>query len=287
MMYPLERFDKLEAHCILAEKYGFKSDFFAEKFLRILLQQKEKLERNRGHMHQIHQSTRELHLAKKFIIYSRLTKPKETIDELVGDLINPNIWPLLSDTEPHLEYYIIASSFGHFLYFIRSGILNITAGNYERRKIEKACLHANIRNNNRLYHQLIDDIRNISVHRNSLTLYHSSNWRQNAHARLLSLLELANYHHANLKRRAPQEASNFIQQFLAKTLGSSLFYNTLKQQLAYPGLLQSFMELMEEASLKNYPIQSRDLEAAKQLYRAQLTNITKGAEKPLFSYLYQ
>ena len=29
MMYPLERFDKLETHCVLAEKYGFRSDFFA------------------------------------------------------------------------------------------------------------------------------------------------------------------------------------------------------------------------------------------------------------------
>jgi len=50
-----------------------------------------------------------------------------------------------------------------------------------------------------------------------------------------------------------------MQQFLNKTINSTYFYNTLKQKFAYPNLLKTFIELMERAGLKNYPIQARDL----------------------------
>jgi hypothetical protein len=62
-----------------------------------------------------------------------------------------------------------------------------------------------------------------------------------------------------VKKHSPQDAANFIQQFLSKTLGSTLFYNTLKQRFAFPGVLQNFIDLMEKANLKSFPIQSRDL----------------------------
>jgi hypothetical protein len=132
----------------------------------------------------------------------------------------------------------------------------------------------------------MEELRN-SNNRFNLRLDHLSNWRHNPHARMCSLLELANSHHEHLKRLAPQEAANFIQQFLSKSLGSTLFYNTLKQRFAFPGVLQNFIELMEKASPKAFPIQSRDLEAIKKLYHAQLTKISRESEKPLFSHYYQ
>nr|BAJ98006.1 predicted protein [Hordeum vulgare subsp. vulgare] len=132
----------------------------------------------------------------------------------------------------------------------------------------------------------MEDLRNSNVQSNSLTLDHASHWRHNPHARLLSLIELANFHHSNLKRKAPQEAINFIEQFLAKTLGSGLFYNVVRQRYAYPGLFESFLELMQEASIKNFPVQHRDLEAVKQLYHSQLTRLIKEAP-PTFCHYYQ
>jgi hypothetical protein len=74
-----------------------------------------------------------------------------------------------------------------------------------------------------------------------------------------TLLELANHNYEYLKRSNPQEANNFIQQFISKTLGATIFYNTLKQRFAYPDVLENFIELMEKAIPKSLPIQSRDL----------------------------
>ena len=47
------------------------------------------------------------------------------------------------------------------------------------------------------------------------------------------------------------------------------------------------MALMEKADAKNFPIQSRDLEAMKRLYQAQLTKMMKASERPAFSHYYQ
>ena len=57
-MYPLEKFERLETHCFVADKFGYKSDYFADKLFKLLLQQKDKLDRNRGHIHHVHQVTR-------------------------------------------------------------------------------------------------------------------------------------------------------------------------------------------------------------------------------------
>jgi hypothetical protein len=104
---------------------------------------------------------------------------------------------------------------------------------------------------------------------------------------MCNLLHLANHHHDYLSRHSPQEAANFIQQFLSKSLGSTLFYNTLKQRFAFPAVFQNFLELMDKADPKNFPIQSRDLEAMRRLYQAQLLKIMKGSERPPFAHYYQ
>lgn len=44
---------------------------------------------------------------------------------------------------------------------------------------------------------------------------------------------------------------------------------------------------MDKASQKSFPIQSRDLEAIKRLYHAQLAKIVKESDKHIFSYYYQ
>jgi hypothetical protein len=44
---------------------------------------------------------------------------------------------------------------------------------------------------------------------------------------------------------------------------------------------------MEKANIKSFPIQSRDLEAIKRLYHAQLTKIIKESERSMFVYYYQ
>ncbi len=62
----------------MADKFGYRSDYFADKLFKLLLQQKEKLERNRGHIHHVHQVTREINLARKFLLYLRIaSKPSK------------------------------------------------------------------------------------------------------------------------------------------------------------------------------------------------------------------
>lgn len=104
---------------------------------------------------------------------------------------------------------------------------------------------------------------------------------------MCNLLELANNHYNYLKRSSLKDATNFIEQFLSKSLGSTLFYNTMKKRFAFPGVIQNFIELMEKTDAKIFPIQNRDLEGIKRLYHAQLTKIVKESERPMFVHYYQ
>jgi hypothetical protein len=192
VMYPLEKFDKLETHCYLCDKFGFKSDYFAEKFFKLLLQQQEKLERNRGHLHHVHQVTREINLARKFILYTKIgsktTKEQiESASKISSALFDPNVWYLLAESDPIAESFLNASSFSNHIYFLRTGISNITSLNQERRRIEAMCTHIGIKNMNRYYGQVMDDLKH-SNNRFSLKLDHLSNWRHNPYARMCNLL---------------------------------------------------------------------------------------------------
>ena len=43
VFYPNINFEKVESHCFLSDKYGFKSDIFADLYLQHLLDLKDKL----------------------------------------------------------------------------------------------------------------------------------------------------------------------------------------------------------------------------------------------------
>ena len=57
-LYPSSRLERLEIHCALAEKYGFRSQIFGEKMLKHLLEVKEKIEKNSVIIHKLHQNLR-------------------------------------------------------------------------------------------------------------------------------------------------------------------------------------------------------------------------------------
>jgi hypothetical protein len=42
-LYPNSRLERLEIHCALAEKYGFRSHIFGDKMFKHLLETKERL----------------------------------------------------------------------------------------------------------------------------------------------------------------------------------------------------------------------------------------------------
>lgn len=59
--------------------------------------QKQKLERNRGHLHRVHQVAREILLARKFLLCLKImARPsKEFIEEaskIINGLFDPNVW---------------------------------------------------------------------------------------------------------------------------------------------------------------------------------------------------
>ena len=100
--------------------------------------------------------------------------------------------------------------------------------------IEGVCSGMGLKNLSRSHGQVMEDLMKSSWNRHSLKVDNHANWRHNPYARMCNLLHLANHHHDYLTRHSPQDAANFIQQFLSKSLGCTLFYNTLKQRFAFP-----------------------------------------------------
>jgi hypothetical protein len=90
-----------------------------------------------------------------------------------------------------------------------------------------------LKNLNRQHANLLEEMRNQN-NKFNLKLDHLSYWRQNPHARMKTILELANFNFLYLQKTNLQESNNFIQQFLSKSLGVTFFYNALKQRFAYP-----------------------------------------------------
>jgi hypothetical protein len=72
-------------------------------------------------------------LAKKFLIYPKIAlKPTkeqlENASKLSSSLFDPNVWYLLAESDLISETFLTASSFSHHIYFLRTGIQNLTAG---------------------------------------------------------------------------------------------------------------------------------------------------------------
>lgn len=88
----------------------------------------------------------------------------------------------------------------------------------------------------------MDDV-NKHFFRENLRLTHNSSWRQNHHARLLSILRLSVHHYDYLFSKDPEEANAFLTQLLAKIVNNSSFYNILKQNLTYPQVINSLIKL--------------------------------------------
>jgi hypothetical protein len=89
-------------HVYVCDKFGFRSDVFADKYFNFLLVIKDKLDKFRGSLHPIHQNARDLMLAKKFMIYLRLAvkPPKEKQEQassLVSSHFDSSIWPSLGE----------------------------------------------------------------------------------------------------------------------------------------------------------------------------------------------
>ena len=95
---------------------------------------------------------------------------------------------------------------------------------------------------------------------------------------MATILQLALHSYEYLRRKTPQEASSFLQQFLNKTINTTTFYNALKQKFAYPHIFELILQIIERADSKQYPIQIRDIEAIKRLYSKQLTKPLKAED---------
>lgn len=205
-LYPLDRFNRIEAHYYLAQKYGYKSDYLADAFFKELIQQKEKLERNKGHIHSIHQISKELQLAKKLLIYKNIAlKPaKEQLQKassLAHSLFDANVWYCLAEISEMGEYFLTSSSYSHQFYFHKAGLVNISLKSSQRKKIQSLHHQMGLKNINKQYGQVLEEMRTSNKSSVNIRLNHLSNWQHNPHARMRTLLELANHSIQYLKRK--------------------------------------------------------------------------------------
>lgn len=102
---------------------------------------KDKIDRNKGLIHTVHQFTRELALADKFLTYLSLGKtypsePLSEANELASELFETNIWICLNDSEPSNLSFLSNPSFGTSIFFRRSSLNNLTANMKTCKKIE-------------------------------------------------------------------------------------------------------------------------------------------------------
>ena len=161
VLYPNIMFERLETHCSLSEKYGFKSDIFAESYLRHMLVLKEKIDKNKMLLHQTHQSMREIHLAYKMLIYfSVANKPShenlELVNHLVSSLFVSNIWICFADQEHHDHTFFSNPSFLNLLFFKRSNLSNLTNEFKSRNRIKKIADKLKLKNISNSFNLIMD-----------------------------------------------------------------------------------------------------------------------------------
>lgn len=89
ILYPIPRLLNLETQCAIAEKYGFKSDIFANHYYDRLITIKNKIDRNKGLAHILQEISKEIRLADKFLTYLSVSKnPSSETKAKVHDIIS-------------------------------------------------------------------------------------------------------------------------------------------------------------------------------------------------------
>ena len=171
--------------------------------------------------------------------------------------------------------------------FIKTDLINLTCLPQARKRIEAVQQRGKIKNNSKGFTQLMENITNTSLKDNcALKLEHASNWKNNSHARILSILMLANHAYDHMAHSNQQEAHIFIEQFMDKIMAASV-YNALKQKFAYPELLYNFISLIDKIDFsKNYPTQAREIQNLKKMYNTQIQNEVKQSVET-FKMYYQ
>lgn len=104
-----------------------------------------------------------------------------------------------------------------------------------------------------------------------------SQWRNNQHARLATIFRLAINYYDQTSKKKSQEAYLFMNDFMTKIVGNSSIYAVIRQNFAYPQILELLTELQKRYQENKYPIFTRDLEAVKKFYSQQLI---KASQEP-------
>ena len=178
---------------------------------------------------------------------------------MIRQLFTPNIFYLLSESDQaRLNQFITGQSINSSSIFYKTDLINLTSLPQARKRIELIQQKINLKNNNKSFHIFMENLMSSTLKDNfTLKLQHASNWKNNSHARILSILMLANHNYDYVASNSQQEANIFLQQFLSKLLVTPI-YNALKQKFAYPELLYNFVSLIDKMDFsKNYPTQAR------------------------------
>jgi hypothetical protein len=255
-------------HVYVCDRFGFRSDVFAERYFKFLLEQKEKLDKFRGVVHGIHQTARDLILARKFLIYLKLgvrlsREKQEQASGLASSLFDSSFWYALGDLEQ--STFVSSASYSHFIYFIKAGLYNLTCGSVERRRIESMAGKMGLKNVSRDYLKVLSDIKQAN-NRFFLKLDHNSCWLNNPQARIITIFELAVNHFDYVKRKSTEDSQSFMAKFMGKTINNPFFYGILKQRLFGPGMFDLFLEFVGRAGSSISPTIAKDIEGLKQTY---------------------
>lgn len=166
--------------------------------------------------------------------------------------------------------------------FYKTDIINLTSQHNARKRIENTQNKLGIKNNHKHYQHIVENVVNNIRDSFTAKIDHASNWKNNSHSRILSVLMLANHTYDTLVYKNQQEANAFLEKFMNKILALHVIYTALKNKIAYPELLYNFVVLFEKMDFsKTYPMQAREVQNLKKMYVIQIQNELK-ASKPSF-----
>ena len=113
---------------------------------------------------------------------------------------------------------------------------------------------------------------------------HSCNWKDNPHAKMMVVVDLALAHYNSLKKTDMNEATNFIRKFLKKAILDDQFLKLLQRRLAYPGMMRLLHEFCELPELSNTPLLKPLISAKNQISSVMrsMTNSTSLVQSPHF-----
>ena len=134
---------------------------------------------------------------------------------------------------------------------------------------------AHIRSINKYQSDLLKELT-YGSNRFNLRSDHHSSWRNNQHARLVSILRLANHHFNHVKKnKSSKEAYAFIDQFLKRILGSHQIYAIIKNNFNYSEVLAQLFQLFAKTNKNNFPVVERDIAAVSRLLAQQSLKVVK------------